>query len=138
LERLIPVLSHDTLLHKAVELARTVRDPQNAAVVLTSLVRRPSAPHRPASIAQARAAIDSIDDGAARAQAIVNLTVAIIDLPRDDMHTYFNDALRVLATRSRAELLIHFATLAPVIHALGGEAAVREVDSAIRDVELAR
>jgi hypothetical protein len=65
---------------------------------------------------------------------MVNLTVALADLPRDELHSYFHDALRVLATRSRAELLTHLATLAPITHALGGEAAVREVDSAIRDV----
>ena len=131
LERLVPALDK-RLIDTAVELLRNMCDPQHAATVWISLTR--SAPGREEWAANARRCIDSMRDGEARAAAIVSLALAAIDLPAEQLHTHFDDALRVLATRSRREALAHLATLAPVIHKLGGESAAREVHSAIADV----
>ena len=133
LERLIPVLGMNKgLLDQAAELLRTVRDPQYAATVWISLMR--VEPRQEQWASDARRCIDSIRDAEARAAANANLAVAAIDLPPEELHNHFGDALRVLATRSRREALAHLATLAPVIPKLGGEAVVREVHAAIADV----
>jgi hypothetical protein len=124
---LLATLSEE-LLTQTIALIRAVRDPARAALVWTSLLRR-----RAEWIPEAQAAVANIPDATDRADALVNLTVALAGMPGDQTRQCLNETLLALATASRQTFLRHLITLAPVIHSLGGELAIRQVDSAIAE-----
>ncbi|MDW8352804.1 MAG: hypothetical protein RML99_12920, partial [Anaerolineae bacterium] len=62
------------------------------------------------------------------------LAARLAALPRAQAYPLWSASLPVLARRRRQDLLSDIGALAPLIHALGGEAAVGEAFRAIRDV----
>ena len=70
----------------------------------------------------------------ARAQPLAALSPQLARLCRDEIRPFWEETLRLSATRSRRDLLTDLAALAPVIFALGGPEAIEETCRAIEDV----
>jgi hypothetical protein len=93
------------------------------------------APHLPPNLLpQALAAAGEIEWESARAQALAALAPRLAELPRPALYPLWDKTLPVLARRTRPDLLADLQALVPVIHALGGEAAITETARAIQDV----
>jgi hypothetical protein len=55
-------------------------------------------------------------------------------IPTVQLYPIFNRTLRTCTTRARRDVLLDIAALAPVVRAIGGDAAALEVVHAIDDV----
>ncbi|MCS6962713.1 MAG: hypothetical protein NZM16_01505, partial [Thermoflexus sp.] len=112
---------------EALNAAREIQDEQDRAKALTTL-----APYLPKGLLQEALMIArEIWDKSARTWALAKLAPQLATLSQ---YPLWAETLRCLARRTRQDLLWDLCALAPVIHALGGEAAIRETFRAIRDV----
>jgi hypothetical protein len=69
----------------------------------------------------------------ARAEALAALAPRLAELPRPALYPLWDETLSHRARRTRPDLLADLRALVPVIHALGGEAAIAETARAIQD-----
>ena len=116
-------------LAAARELPETVRSGSPRAEAPAAL-----APHLPPNLlAQALAAAREIGNESARAEALAALAPRLAELPRPALYPLWDETLPLLARRTRPDLLADLRALVPVIHALGGEAAIAETARAIQD-----
>ena len=100
------------------------------------------APHLPerertAVLKQALDAARTIGDEGARSKALAALAPRLAALPLRDLSTMWTQTLRVLATRTRRDLIADFHRLVPVLATLAGQNApteLGEVARAIQDV----
>jgi hypothetical protein len=143
---------------EALAAAREIKDEYHRADVLTALAARLPPELLPEALAAAR----EIKDAGARAHALSVLaerlppemlpealaaanerTTAhvlsvlfprLAELPRPALYPRWDETLPLLARRTRPDLLADLGALVPVIHALGGEAAIAETFRAIQDV----
>jgi hypothetical protein len=88
----------------------------------------------PEVLPEALAAAREIKDAYDRASALTALSPRLAELPRPALYPLWDETLPLLARRTRPDLLADLRALVPVIHALGGEAAIAETFRAIQDV----
>jgi hypothetical protein len=88
----------------------------------------------PELLPEALAAAREIKDEWRRAEALTALAPRLAELPRPALYPLWDETLPRLARRTRRDLLMDLGALVPVIHALGGEAAIAETFRAIQDV----
>jgi hypothetical protein len=101
-----------------------------AATVLTALAERLPPELLPKALAAAR----EIKDEYERARVLTALPPRLAELSRRALYPLWEEPLLLLARRTRPDLLADLRALVPVIHALGGEAAIAETFRAIQDV----
>ena len=118
------------LLADALAAARTISQERWRAQALSAL-----APRLPRDLlADALTAAGSIADESDRAAVLAVLATLLAAPPATSAWSAWRAILPVLATRRRRDLLADIRSLQPVILALGGQDAVREIVQAVWDV----
>ena len=117
------------LLPEALTAAKEIKDADDRARVLTALAER-----LPELLPEALTAARETRNADDRARALTALSPRLAELPRPDLYRPWDETLPHLARRTRPDLLTDLRALVPVIHALGGEAAIAETARAIQDV----
>ncbi len=125
MERLPP-----ELLLEVLAAAREIENEWRRADVLIALMARLPSELLPEALSAAR----EIKDEWRRARALTALAPRLAELPRPALYPLWDETLPLLARRTRRDLLADLRALVPVIHALGGEAAIAETARAIQDV----
>ena len=118
------------LLAEGLAAARQIRDERYRAEALSALAAQLTGD----LLAEGLAAARQIEDKEHRAEALGALAPQLAEWPRPVLTSSWQETLRLLASRTRSDLLADLGVLTPVIVALGGEAAVAETCRAIRDV----
>jgi hypothetical protein len=88
--------------------------------------------HRFAALPDNQALREALREEIAR--ALTALPPRLAELSRRALYPLWDKTLPRLARRTRPDLLADLGALVPVIHALGGEAAIAETARAIQDV----
>jgi hypothetical protein len=78
--------------------------------------------------------VQEIKDAELRAETLTAMVPQLTKLSHDKLYCLWQEALLVLASRTRGSLLSDLQALAPIILALGGKEAVAEISCAIQDV----
>jgi len=130
----LPPDERPQVLAQALAAARGIRDAGDRAQALAALAPHLPPDERPQVLAEALAAAREIGDAGDRARALAALAPRLAELPRPALYPLWDKTLPVLARRTRPDLLADLQALVPVIHALGGEAAITETARAIQDV----
>jgi hypothetical protein len=122
------------LLGQTLAAARKIVYAEHRAKALAALV-----PHLPPEqqlpvLTKALATVRENGDEDDRANALAALAPRLAELPRSALYPLWDETLPLLARRTRRDLLADLRALVPVIHALGGEAAIAETARAIQDV----
>ncbi|WP_322798399.1 ATP-binding protein [Thermoflexus sp.] len=133
LAALAPQLSGG-LLREALEAARKIQDESARAWALAALAPRLPEDQRAQALREALEAARKIQDEEERARVLAELAPQLAALSPSGLYPLWAETLPLLARRTRRDLLSDLRALAPVIHALGGEAALWETFRAIRDV----
>jgi len=150
---LLPPKQQPQVLAEALAAAREIEQEYARALALAALV-----PHLPFGIREqvlrvalvAAGQVEDIaiitDDSEAgpagtkvslpytRSITFKKLVPHLTELPRPDLYPLWDETLSHRARRTRRDLLADLRALVPVIHALGGEAAIAETARAIQDV----
>jgi hypothetical protein len=121
-ERLPPKLPPEALA------AREIKDEWRRALALTALAA-PLPPKLPPEALAAR----EIDEYH-HVDILTALAPRLAELPRPTLYRSWDGTLPLLDRRTRRDLLADLQALVPVIHALGGEAAIAETARAIQDI----
>jgi hypothetical protein len=125
----LPLEQKHQALAEALAAAREIEDAYTRAHALTAL-----AAHFPEVLPEALAVAKGIGSEWDRAKALTALAPRLAELPRPVLYPPWDETLPRLARRTRPDLLTDLRALVPVIHALGGEAAIAETFRAIQDV----
>jgi hypothetical protein len=104
------------------------------ARALSELIPRLSESLKDEAVVEALAAARVIQDTDARAQILSELTPHLLQLPRQILYAVWRDTLRVLATRTRKDLLSDFCALEPIMVTLGQSVVMVETFHAIQDI----
>ncbi len=120
----------ESLKRESLVMAREFKDEWSLAEALAGL-----APHFWGSLKkEALVAACEIGDEGSRARVLAELAEHMLELSRQHLYLLWQEALRVLAARTRHDLLADLRALAPVIAVLGGQKAVDETFHAIQDM----
>jgi len=133
LAALAPRLAELGYPQEALDAAREIRDKFWSARALAALAPHLPPEQQPQVLAEALATAREIEWESARAEALAALAPRLAELPRPALYPLWDETLPLLARRTRPDLLADLGDLVPVIHALGGEAAIAETARAIQD-----
>jgi hypothetical protein len=115
---------------EALTAAKKIKDADNRIRALIVLAVRLPPELLPEALATAR----GIENERSTADVLFFLFLRLAELPRPTLYPPWDETLPLLARRTRPDLLADLRALVPVIHALGGEAAIAETFRAIQDV----
>ncbi len=124
LAALLPRLAELGQTDDALANARRIGDDWVLARTLAALGR----------VDEASAVARDIQHNESRAAALTAVAPRLAALPHTRLSLLWSETLRLLATRSRSDLLSDLASLAPLIPRLGGSEAIAETCTAIEEV----
>ncbi|MEA5595658.1 hypothetical protein VB797_15025, partial [Rivularia sp. UHCC 0363] len=117
------------LLPEALAAAREIQDESYRAYVLSILALQ-----LPELLPEALAAAREIQAESYRDDALSRLADKLSQIQKNQLFSYWKDTLHILSVNTRRNLLDDINALTPVISALGGEQAVKDIAYAIQDV----
>jgi len=131
---LISMISIRQLLDQALDAAREIEWESARAESLTAPTLHLPPDLEEQALRQALVDVREIGNEYVRTQALADLAPRLAELPRPTLYPLWDETLPLLARQTRRRLLADLRALVPVIHALGGEAAIAETFRALQDV----
>jgi tetratricopeptide (TPR) repeat protein len=126
----------ELLLSDAVLATPSVQAADNTASAPTGLDPRISQLQLLDELAAVRwLSAGAVIDTSRRFEALAELSPRLVDLDIDDFSPAWNETLRILASRTRRDLLMDILALVQVIDRVGGPESVADTFQAIQDVE---
>ena len=122
------------MLREALEAARAIEDEWHRSPALAALAPHLGPTERDRALGEALEAARAIGNEGSRSQALAALAPQLAELTPATLSPLWSRTLRLLATRTRRDLLRDLIALVPVLAALGGAEAAAETFRAIQDV----
>jgi Trypsin-like peptidase domain len=123
-----------TVLQEALAVVRAIADEERRAQALAGLAPHLPEPLQVTVLQEALAAARAIANDESRAQSLAGLAPHVKQLPVVRLFSLWCETFRILATRTRPDLLSDIQTLVPVIAVLGGKEALIATMQAIIEV----